>query len=1526
MRILSTKLFVSILFTFILITHASAQWVRRDNGMSGGDISAITTIGALTFAGTQGGGVFMSSDNGSNWTAINTALNNLSVRVLAVRGGVLYAGTTQGLFRVNVGGPYVWQSVNTGLSSQSIWGITSNSTNIFIASLGGGIATSADDGASWSVVNTGLTNLIVSAVFAFGNDVYCSNQLGVFKSTNNGLSWASANTGFATSSVPGSFAALGADIFGVTVNNGVYKSSNNGGTWTQVNTGLTDINTVSIISHNSTLVVGTLGGGVFLSSNSGASWATGAIGLTSPNVNALATNGSNLFAGTPVGIFRSTNDGNNWQATNSGIRSIRVTSLLTNVSTFFAGASGGVYKSIDNGVSWIEANNGLTNTQVSCLALSGTTLFAGTLGGGVFRSADNGLNWTPVNSGLANMLVQTLFVRGSNIFAGTDNGLFISSDNGANWVAASGPAGRISALGSVGSVIIAASSATLHRSTDNGASWTPGPGIAGVRCFATVGTTLYAGGTGVQRSFDGGATWSGASVGLGSNLVNALYSETSVLLAATNIGIYFSGNGAESWANISTGLPSNAYTNAVNFIGSEMAVGTEAYGVWARPFSELIPSVSSVTPASGVVGSTVTISGTNFSSTIAGNSVAFNGTPSTVFGATPTSITTRVPGGATTGPITVRVNTIPAQTTPTFMVIQPPVITAFTPVRGIVGQSVTITGEHFNSMPGDNEVRFNGMLAAVSASSPTELRVSVPAGATTGPISVRVNSITSTSSGNFTIDVPPTITSFNPVSGATGTTVIISGANFSTVISENVVRFNGVVALVSAASANSLTVTVPASATTGRLSVDVRNLSVVSTNDFVVFQTPVIQSFSPSEGPVGATIIIEGNHFSTTPTQNVVNFNGTPAVVSTASVNSLTVTVPNAAISGRITVTTNSLTGTSASDFTVLQPPVISSFSPSQGHPGTIVTITGNHFSTTPASNSVSFNGTSAVVQSASQTTLVVAVPLNASTGPIVVTVNSIPATSAQSFTVTAPPDTSEPVITNTTGENFTGNELAITARMSDPESGIAHANLAFRFISGSNEFQSMALSASDENYSILIPTGDESLGVEFRFEVTDGAGLSRTTDSFYSRRSIEGAGIAIPYSAYGNEVSDYRIVAVPLELAASRVADVFDELGSMDQRNWRISHFTNNENRELGPTSVLETGKGYWLIIRENQREITSGRGTVAEVSGDDPFEVQLSQGWNQIGNPYLFNVSWVDVQTANPGLGGLRQYEGTFVDSDILDAMEGGFVFASAPTAISIPVTRNQSVNGRTHTGSRQTYNALNWELYLNVRHGKLQNKIAAFGMNESASDGSDSYDGLVMPRLFDSWIEVRHLSSGFSKNHSKDIVPSSKTHTWSFVIESTGSDPVMELTWDKQYFTDDDVKVYLIDKGNHTIVNMKKSGLYRFRPTKENSFEVAFGPQEFINSELKFNSVVMFSPWPNPAEVNDVVNLSFSVPDHAGPVALKIYDMLGRVVWQQVRMWQPGLHEVRWTVGNEVGPGAYVIEVSRGVSSDKNILILR
>ena len=145
-------------------------------------------------------------------------------------------------------------------------------------------------------------------------------------------------------------------------------------------------------------------------------------------------------------------------------------------------------------------------------------------------------------------------------------------------------------------------------------------------------------------------------------------------------------------------------------------------------------------------------------------------------------------------------------------------ITSLTPSSGPVGTSVKIGGTGFT---GATAVKFNGHAAtAFSVDSDTQITATVPAGATTGPVSVATASGSAQSEGAFVVTVSG-LTSVIPRSGEVGDTVTVNGVGLS---GATAVTFKNVAATTFRVISDSkITAKVPTGASTGRISVSTPN-------------------------------------------------------------------------------------------------------------------------------------------------------------------------------------------------------------------------------------------------------------------------------------------------------------------------------------------------------------------------------------------------------------------------------------------------------------------------------------------------------------------------------------------------------------------------------------------------------------------------------------------------------------------------------------------------------------------------------
>ena len=175
----------------------------------------------------------------------------------------------------------------------------------------------------------------------------------------------------------------------------------------------------------------------------------------------------------------------------------------------------------------------------------------------------------------------------------------------------------------------------------------------------------------------------------------------------------------------------------------------------------LVPTVASLSPATGAVGTAVTITGTNFGTAQGSSStVTFDGVlAGTAIQWGSGAIKIAVPSGATTGNVVVTVGGQSDVQTKIFTVPGTASISGISPSRGGVGAAVSIAGSNLGST---GTVKFDGVTAGPWSWSPTLIVVPVPSGATGGTVMVTAGG-TQLSAGTFAVRsaVPATATEFS---------------------------------------------------------------------------------------------------------------------------------------------------------------------------------------------------------------------------------------------------------------------------------------------------------------------------------------------------------------------------------------------------------------------------------------------------------------------------------------------------------------------------------------------------------------------------------------------------------------------------------------------------------------------------------------------------------------------------------------------------------------------------------------------
>ena len=221
---------------------------------------------------------------------------------------------------------------------------------------------------------------------------------------------------------------------------------------------------------------------------------------------------------------------------------------------------------------------------------------------------------------------------------------------------------------------------------------------------------------------------------------------TRQLFNIANLGPFFHDGSAATLKDVLAFYNSSNFANSPGSTGFSGPINTPAISPTATDdiiaFLEGI-SFSPFAPTFGPAGTSVTITGPNFTGATA---VSFNGVAAAFTEGPPGTITTAVPAGATTGPITITTPGGPLVTTTRFTVT--PAMSSFAPANGPVGTGVTITGTNFT---GVTDVRFNGTGTTFTVSNSGTITAAVPFGASTGLITVITLDGTATSATSFTV-------------------------------------------------------------------------------------------------------------------------------------------------------------------------------------------------------------------------------------------------------------------------------------------------------------------------------------------------------------------------------------------------------------------------------------------------------------------------------------------------------------------------------------------------------------------------------------------------------------------------------------------------------------------------------------------------------------------------------------------------------------------------------------------------------
>lgn len=391
------------------------------------------TVSGTLYVGTDGMGVYRSTDGGDSWEALGGELGERAVTAVAVDASNpqrLYAGMgaahdpVTGAVIDQSGGPVyrsddggaLWNEASGGLPVSLVAGLAldpNDADTVHVATAGAGLFASRDGGATWQPAEDGPNASCLRAIAAAGTtpttvltvDDDSSALAHLFSSADGGDTW--ADTGLASPLVGiWSFAVDASDpstVYAAPYDSSVLKTTDTGRSWVRRDTGFGTLVGLALDPGAQTTLYGCGPAGVIKSTDGAATWAAANAGLPSIDQVAVDEGTGTVYATAPGVAFRSSDGGETWTGITPVPRSLSGTLTVapTTPATLFASTYEGLYVSRDGGDSWgvtmLPGATGSVRLVVS--PANPTTVYAMT-DGQLQRSDDGGDGWRPVGARL----------------------------------------------------------------------------------------------------------------------------------------------------------------------------------------------------------------------------------------------------------------------------------------------------------------------------------------------------------------------------------------------------------------------------------------------------------------------------------------------------------------------------------------------------------------------------------------------------------------------------------------------------------------------------------------------------------------------------------------------------------------------------------------------------------------------------------------------------------------------------------------------------------------------------------------------------------------------------------------------------------------------------------------------------------------------------------------------------------------------------------------------------------------------
>ena len=498
----------------------------------------------------------------------------------------------------------------------------------------------------------------------------------------------------------------------------------------------------------------------------------------------------------------------------------------------------------------------------------------------------------------------------------------------------------------------------------------------------------------------------------------------------------------------------------------------------------------------------------------------------------------------------------------------------------------------------------------------------------------------------------------------------------------------------------------------------------------------------------------------------------------------------------------------------------------------------------------------------------------------------------------------------------------------------------------------------NDSTYTGTIPPDFvTNRGLEYAVLASDGLSTKRDPEITGSPASypvhvrIEGENssgmVRDTMVVVGTDVDAYRMISLPLAAIDPSPEAIFgDDFGTYDPKRWRLFHWDTPKSifNEFPETGDIVPGRAFWLISKINGVTIDTGPGL--SVNTSEPFVIVLRKGWNDIGNPFNFNVSWDDIFITSAAdtqkIIGPYTYNGQWKIPPQIPVMKPweGYSLYTESDDISLlipPIVAKQSLEKSLPLPG---YNDVLWALSIEAKNDVAVDAANYIGCAKNATMGWDYGYDYVEPPVIGSYISMYFPHRDWdlnAKKYTTDFRSGENGHVWDFEVTANSSAGEIKLLFHKMVNVPPSLSMNLVDVEANISIDLQRDSTYSFWLSHQDAirhFKIIAGDVEFMQEHkddlpAEPTDFELVQNYPNPFNSSTMILYELK---ETTQVKLGIYNLLA----QQVKllyngMQEKGFHQFRWDGrdenGWELGTGIYILRLETpNYTSTRKMIFMR